>query len=48
MYLDPKGKETNEKRKNVPTNMSEKEFVLCEKLGISPYEYLVIKEVLVR
>jgi len=46
--MEPKGKDSQDKRKMVPPNMNEKEALLCEKLGISPYEYLVIKEVLVR
>lgn len=35
------------KGKGLP-NMNEQEYLLVEKLGISPQEYLVLKEVLVR
>jgi len=39
---------TDKKSKNNFSQLNEKEFTLCEQLSITPYDYILIKEVLVR
>ncbi|KAL4486176.1 hypothetical protein ABPG72_012229 [Tetrahymena utriculariae] len=47
MFVENKDHVTD-KKKQLPPNVTEQEIELCDKLNISPYEYLVMKEVLVR
>lgn len=32
----------------MPSNINEQEQLLCDKLGITTYDYIIIKEVLIR